>query len=1190
MSAVPASVTHCHTARGTTRKGSRYRQRVLSHGEERSLNAQSDNPTRVPIADHTGFGFIGLESASGLRAQFLPTGALFALRHREILINQLLPGPAEDGLFRLLVRWHVGHRPKREGQLGEGAGGSVTVVGPGHAFGRIGARAVAWTTHIPGVVETTTTFALHPRLAAWAWRIRVRNDSRAALRVDALHAQDLGLASEAAVRNNEAYVSQYLDLLPVAHPALGWIILARQNQPMAGGRHPWLGVACTRGAAAFCTDGWQFFGVDHRLSAEPRALRRPSLPSRRLQYEFALAGLQSRMVDLRPRAVAEIAFVGRYLDDHPAASTAKDAERLTRLVASAWIRPRSRPPTVAGPTSIFTHSDWLHGEVPTAADWEAWCPGERRHEERDSDGALLAFFHGAATHVVGRNKEAAVWRPHGHILRSGEPRWIDGEHLGITCYGAGIFAAQAYLGNPNLVRLLSVVRNQLNVARASGQRVFVRDGETWRQLGVPSAFLMTPGEARWIYRLDDSLIEARVWCSSQEAAAFLELRVTAGPFREFLVTHQLALGANEFDQAGELQVHADGGWLGCIVDPATLAARQLPGLCFAIAAAEPASVAALGSDELLYADGARRGGPYAVIRTRPVRRAGVILLGCLKGDQALPAIVATARQEWAAGRAGARALDAPMRLTGGHDPAVARLDEILPWFAHNAAIHFSAPHGLEQYGGAAWGVRDVCQGAVEWLLATGEHSTVRRLLTTVFARQNPHDGGWPQWFMHPPFHIIQQAHSHGDVCFWPVKALCDYVEATNDLDLLAEEVGYTDPERGEPTGPRESLWSHCDRVLAHCEARFATGTALVNYGDGDWDDTLQPADPAMRTRMVSAWTVALVYQTFRQLLELCRRGKHSSRALRLDALLERMRVDFHAHLMPGGTVAGFLVREKTGAWRPLLHPTDTTTGIRYRLLPMTRAVLAEIFTPDEAKRHLDIIARELRFPDGVRLMSEPATYHGGRERLFKRADTAANVGREIGLQYVHAHLRYAQAMAKVGDADALWWALQVCNPVGLTTMLSNAAARQSNVYFSSSDADFDDRLEAAARWSELRASTVAVRGGWRLYSSGPGLFLHTVRACLLGVREAFGDVVFDPVLPHSLDGLSATLTLQGRGIELRYRVRRGNFGPSAIVLNGVQVPVTIREGNPYRPGGWRIPLGELLPLMGAAENVFEISL
>ena len=32
-------------------------------------------------------------------------------------------------------------------------------------------------------------------------------------------------------------------------------------------------------------------------------------------------------------------------------------------------------------------------------------------------------------------------------------------------------------------------------------------------------------------------------------------------------------------------------------------------------------------------------------------------------------------------------------------------------------IHLTVPHGLEQYTGAAWGTRDVCQGPVEFLLA-----------------------------------------------------------------------------------------------------------------------------------------------------------------------------------------------------------------------------------------------------------------------------------------------------------------------------------------------------------------------------------------------------------------------------------------------------------------------------------------
>jgi 1,2-beta-oligoglucan phosphorylase len=119
------------------------------------------------------------------------------------------------------------------------------------------------------------------------------------------------------------------------------------------------------------------------------------------------------------------------------------------------------------------------------------------------------------------------------------------------------------------------------------------------------------------------------------------------------------------------------------------------------------------------------------------------------------------------------------------------------------------------------------------------------------------------------------------------------------------------------------------------------------------------------------------------------------------------------------------------------------TGSRYRLLPMTRAVLAELVTPEAARRHFGIIAGELRFADGVRLIGEPAPYHGGCERLFKRAETAANVGREIGLQYVHAHLRYAEAMAKTGDAGELWWVLQVCNPVGLADVVPHAAPRQS---------------------------------------------------------------------------------------------------------------------------------------------------
>ncbi|HEX2861343.1 MAG TPA: hypothetical protein VHN79_06870, partial [Lacunisphaera sp.] len=1134
------------------------------------------------------FQLVELNAASGLRAQFLPSGALFALRHGGTMINQLLPGPAEDGLFRLLVRWYDDlSRPAGWAQL----------VGPSVAF-HADARSATWhSTAAGGGLECSACFGLHPQKSAWAWRVRLRNAGTATRRLDVLHVQDLGLADEGAVRNNEAYVSQYLDLLPFADERLGPVILARQNQAMDGGRRPWLALACADGAAGFCTDGSQFFGADHRLTGEPAAVREPLLPSKRLQYEFAVGGLQSRSCSLAPGATAEISFVAAYLEDHLAASGADDLARVRELLPVSWLPAASARTTASSPT-LFTRSSWVHGDRPDAADWNAWFPGPRRHEEIDAAGHLLSFFHGEQTHVVSRDKEAGIARPHGHVLRSGESSWIDDDQFGLTCYAAGIFGAQAYLGNPSLTRLLSVVRNTLNVTRASGQRVFLRRGAgAWRQLGVPSAFVLEPGAVRWLYRLGDDLIEARVWCARKIAVSFLSLKVLHGEPYEFLVTHQLVLGSTEFEHAGEARVNPAAGWIEFQAGAESLMARHQPGACFALASAGPDGSAVPALDGPLYADGEGRNGPYATLRTLPTKSFGAIMLGSHDGTASLPAALAAARGEYQAGVAAASPPAPPLRRLAGADPGIARLNEILPWFAHNAFIHFTAPHGLEQYGGAAWGVRDVTQGSIEWLLASGDFATARRVLLTVFAQQYaPHAkdpalaGCWPQWFMFAPYRFIQQAHSHGDVCFWPVKALCDYVEAGNDLAFLQTAVPYTDPGTFQPAGPADSLWIHCDRVIAHCESRFIAGTALVNYGDGDWDDTLQPADPAMRTRMVSVWTIGLAYHTFRQLAEVSRRAGESARASRLGALLARMRTDFAALAMPGGVVTGFLVHEDGRTFRPLLHPSDQVTGIRHRLLPMTRSMLAELFTPTEARHHAALVESELRFADGVRLMSEPAAYHGGLEKLFKRADTAANVGREIGLQYVHAHIRYAEAMAKLGDAERLWQALQVINPVGLEQLLPNTLPRQSNVYFSSSDADFADRVEAAARWSELRAGRVPVRGGWRLYSSGPGLYLNKIRSCLLGLRESFDDVVFDPVLPRCLDGLSAETNLLGQLVRLVFAVRDGTSAPAAIAVNGTQLPASRREPNPYRRGGLRVDRNAVARLLRPTDNHIEIIL
>ena len=130
--------------------------------------------------------------------------------------------------------------------------------------------------------------------------------------------------------------------------------------------------------------------------------------------------------------------------------------------------------------------------------------------------------------------------------------------------------------------------------------------------------------------------------------------------------------------------------------------------------------------------------------------------------------------------------------------------------------------------------------------------------------------------------------------------------------------------------------------------------------------------------------------------------------------------------MPGSPIS-----TTTGGIDYLLHPRDRLTGVSYSLLPMIHAIINDLLTPEQAKKHLDLIQEHLHGPDGARLFDRPMEYRGGPMKHFQRAESAAFFGREIGLMYTHAHLRYAEALARYGDAEGFFQALCQANPIGI---------------------------------------------------------------------------------------------------------------------------------------------------------------
>jgi cellobiose phosphorylase len=278
-------------------------------------------------------------------------------------------------------------------------------------------------------------------------------------------------------------------------------------------------------------------------------------------------------------------------------------------------------------------------------------------------------------------------------------------------------------------------------------------------------------------------------------------------------------------------------------------------------------------------------------------------------------------------------------------------------------------------------------------------------------------------------------------------------------------------------------------------------------------------------------------------------------AQRLQGWAAAVQRDFQRLLLVDGVLAGYAIFEGGAEVRYLLHPLDRTTGVSYSVLAMIHAILEDMLTPAQAREHLRLIATHLSGPDGARLFDRPMSYHGGPQRIFQRAESATFFGREIGLMYTHAHLRYAQALAHVGDAAGFFHALCQANPIAIGVDRAECDARQANCYYSSSDAAFEDRYQASAEYQRVAQGTVALDGGWRVYSSGAGIALGLIMRCLLGLSCQSQLLRVDPVIPAALDGLQVQSALLGRALraDLPYQygwLRRRAAGaerPAAVV-------------------------------------------
>lgn len=1030
-------------------------------------------------------------------------------------------------------------------------------------------------------IEYLISLQLHNTDSCWLWSIELTKGNSSPSNYDIIIIQDVGLKQLSVGPVNEYYISQYTERLILDDPQYGAVVCCRQNMKEPTG-NPWLMAACKNGAASATTDGLYVYGNSYRKTKIPLALEFDTLPGE-CAAESSVIAIQSKPFDFSSGSNQQVSFIFRFLPDHPSATSSNDLAILPNLFEQF----KSKYPTTSswekGKHNLFISSEFFPSHDLSENEINHFFSSEKRFPEF-SNGKLLSFFYGKGKHVVLGEKDILAYRPHGHILQSNIKLNQDDNIVSLTTWSFGVFNSHLKQGNTNFNTLLSINKSQFNLLPETGQRIFIEINNRYYQLGVPSAYEMGLNYARWIYKLDSNIFQVTTWASPNTPIVNFDFKVISGHPVNIIIT-------NNLDELNGWQVKSSGfpNGLTFIPSPESLLSKNYPKAQYRLVI-NKSDCATIKFDngncidiESSYANS------FVVIKSDSTKQLSISFICELQNlfDQST---IINPDQQFQADLEDALAFreKSGLEITlSGNSDKIEIINEIIPWFESNALIHYLTPYGLEQFGGAAWGTRDVSQGPVEMLLSLGKYNEVKKILQTIFSNQNP-DGWWPQWWMFDRYKTIRAHEAHGDIAYWCIIALSNYIINSGDVDILNSPLPYYTENNGDS---REvtPLIEHVERLIDRIVKSFIPGTALVPFGGGDWNDSLQPVNSQLAQRLVSSWTVEMNYQAFKLFETVYRLMGLTDKAEALGEISTKIKTDFNKYLVTNGVVAGYGHLENDNTFTLLLHPSDSKTGVSYSILPMNRGILSGIFDLNQAFNHQKIITNHLLGPDGARLMDKPLKYSGGLQKIFQRAESSTFFGREIGLMYTHEHIRYAETLAVTGKAEELIRAILQAVPISYTNIVKQGDIRQSNCYYSSSDVLFKNRYEADKLYPEVIKGNIKLHGGWRVYSSGPGIFIGIILGRLLGFRFSNEFVVIDPVLPKEFDGLRVNFSFSNIPFSVTYHITKSTFSPLSLKVNHVEPPFTYEE-NPYRKGGIRVERNLFFGLLNSKENRIEIVL